>query len=82
MFVVKRDGRKEAVAFDKITARINKLCYGLDAKYVEPVIIAQKASTACTVPKASHGACGLNCFQLCCAVVWSSHFFCVSRPID
>lgn len=44
MFVVKRDGRKEAVAFDKITARISKLCYGLDPKYVEPVIIAQKAS--------------------------------------
>lgn len=42
MFVVKRDGRKESVAFDKITARISKLCYGLDAKYVEPVIIAQK----------------------------------------
>jgi len=30
MFVVKRDGRKEAVRFDKITARIKKLCYGLD----------------------------------------------------
>lgn len=44
MFVVKRDGRKESVAFDKITARISKLCYGLDAKYVEPVAIAQKAS--------------------------------------
>eukprot|EP00904_Undaria_pinnatifida_P002140 jgi/Undpi1/11927/HiC_scaffold_4.g01626.m1 len=42
MFVMKRDGRKEAVAFDKITARISNLCYGLDPKYVEPVIIAQK----------------------------------------
>lgn len=30
MFVVKRDGRKEAVKFDKITARVKKLCYGLD----------------------------------------------------
>lgn len=30
MYVVKRDGRKEAVKFDKITARIRKLCYGLD----------------------------------------------------
>ena len=44
MFVMKRDGRKEAVAFDKITARISNLCYGLDPKYVEPVIIAQKVS--------------------------------------
>ena len=30
MYVVKRDGRKEAVKFDKITARIVKMCYGLD----------------------------------------------------
>lgn len=44
MFVVKRDGRKEAVAFDKITSRISKLCYGLDPAFVEPVVIAQKAS--------------------------------------
>ncbi|MGB1735879.1 MAG: ATP cone domain-containing protein, partial [Schleiferiaceae bacterium] len=29
MRVLKRDGRKEAVKFDKITARIEKLCYGL-----------------------------------------------------
>ena len=31
MFVTKRDGRKENVVFDKITARIQKLCYGLDS---------------------------------------------------
>ena len=30
MYVVKRDGRKESVKFDKITARIKKLCYGLN----------------------------------------------------
>lgn len=30
MFVLKRDGRKEAVKFDKITSRIQKMCYGLD----------------------------------------------------
>jgi ribonucleoside-diphosphate reductase alpha chain len=30
MYVVKRDGRREAVKFDKITARVKKLCYGLD----------------------------------------------------
>lgn len=41
MYVVKRDGRREEVHFDKITARIKKLCYGLDP-LVEPVIIAQK----------------------------------------
>ena len=30
MYVLKRDGRKESVKFDKITARIVKMCYGLD----------------------------------------------------
>ncbi|CDS13792.1 Putative Ribonucleoside-diphosphate reductase [Lichtheimia ramosa] len=42
MFVYKRDGRKERVAFDKITARINKLCYGLDQTHIDPVTITQK----------------------------------------
>ena len=28
MYVVKRDGRKEPIMFDKITARVRKLCYG------------------------------------------------------
>jgi len=42
MYVVKRDGRRESVRFDKITARVEKLCYGLDLKYVEPVEIAKK----------------------------------------
>ena len=31
------DGRKECVMFDKITSRISKLCYGLNADFVEPV---------------------------------------------
>ncbi|CAM9747166.1 unnamed protein product [Choristocarpus tenellus] len=42
MFVVKRDGRREDVKFDKITSRIKKLCYGLDDRFVDPVIISQK----------------------------------------
>lgn len=42
MFVIKRDGRKEAVKFDKITARIQKLCYGLDPKHVNPVNVAMR----------------------------------------
>jgi ribonucleoside-diphosphate reductase alpha chain len=40
MYVIKRDGRRESVKFDKITARIEKLCYGLDATYVQPVEVA------------------------------------------
>ncbi len=42
MLVIKRDGRKESVKFDKITARIEKLCYGLNDKYVDPVMVARK----------------------------------------
>jgi ribonucleoside-diphosphate reductase alpha subunit len=42
MLVLKRDGHRESVKFDKITARIEKLCYGLDLKYVSPVEIAMK----------------------------------------
>ena len=42
MLVIKRDGRRESVKFDKITARIEKLGYGLDTKYVEPIEVAKK----------------------------------------
>ncbi|MBX7124529.1 MAG: ribonucleoside-diphosphate reductase subunit alpha [Cyclobacteriaceae bacterium] len=42
MLVVKRDGHRESVKFDKITARIEKLCYGLDPKHVNPVEVAMK----------------------------------------
>ena len=41
MFVIKRDGRKEVVKFDKITARIKKLCYGLNPA-VDPARIAMR----------------------------------------
>ena len=41
MYVVKRDSRKEPVKFDKITARIVKMCYGLDP-LVSPEAVAMK----------------------------------------
>jgi ribonucleoside-diphosphate reductase alpha chain len=41
MYVIKRDGRQEAVKFDKITSRIVKMCYGLDP-LVSPEMIAMK----------------------------------------
>lgn len=41
MFVTKRDGRKESVKFDKIQARIKKLCYSLDAA-VDPIQISMR----------------------------------------
>ena len=45
MFVVKRDGVKEPVSFDKITKRITTLCKGL-ASQVDPVVITQKVNEA------------------------------------
>ena len=42
MLVIKRDQRKESVKFDKITARIEKLSYGLNTKYVKTIEIAKK----------------------------------------
>ncbi len=42
MLVIKRDGRRESVKFDKITARIEKLCYGLNMSYVSPIEVAKK----------------------------------------
>ncbi|KAF9066495.1 ribonucleotide reductase [Rhodocollybia butyracea] len=34
--------RKERIQFDKITSRIDKLCYGLDMNYVNPIEVTQK----------------------------------------
>ena len=42
MQVIKRSGKTEDVSFDKITARIKKLCYGLDENYVNHIEIAKK----------------------------------------
>jgi len=41
MYVVKRDGHKEPVMFDKITDRIKKLCYGLN-DLVDSVKVAMR----------------------------------------
>ena len=41
MYVLKRDGRKELIMFDKITARVRKLCYGLNG-LVDPLKVAMR----------------------------------------
>ncbi|UOK42915.1 MULTISPECIES: ribonucleoside-diphosphate reductase subunit alpha [Flavobacterium] len=41
MYVVKRDGRRELVMFDKITDRVRILCYGLN-DLVDPVKVAMR----------------------------------------
>uniref|UniRef100_A0A673C1K3 Ribonucleoside-diphosphate reductase n=1 Tax=Sphaeramia orbicularis TaxID=375764 RepID=A0A673C1K3_9TELE len=42
MHVIKRDGHQEKVSFDKITSRIQKLCYGLNSDFVDPAQITMK----------------------------------------
>ncbi len=42
MLVLKRDGRRESVKFDKITTRIQNLCDGLNPKYIDAVSVAKK----------------------------------------
>ena len=42
MYVTNRKGKKVPVEFDKITQRIEGLCFGLNRDYVDPVLIAQK----------------------------------------
>jgi len=41
MYVVKRDGKKQPVMFDKITARVRKLCYGLN-ELVDPIKVSMR----------------------------------------
>jgi ribonucleoside-diphosphate reductase alpha chain len=42
MQVTKRNGQREPVKFDKVTARIEKLCYGLNPDYVSAIEVAKK----------------------------------------
>jgi len=42
MFVIKRNGEKEKVMFDKITLRISKLINENEEEYVDPTMIAMK----------------------------------------
>jgi len=42
MFVVKRNGEKHDMHFEKITNRIKKLLYGLDTKHCDAAKVAQK----------------------------------------
>ena len=42
MYVIKRDGREEKLQFDKITARIENLCDGLDTNFVNAAGITMK----------------------------------------
>ena len=41
MYVINRHGRKEPIMFDKITARVRKLCYGLN-NLVDPIKVTMR----------------------------------------
>jgi ribonucleoside-diphosphate reductase alpha subunit len=42
MYVIKRNGKREDVHFDKVTKRIEPLCKGLDRNHVDPKRVAQR----------------------------------------
>jgi hypothetical protein len=65
MYVVKRDGRKESVKFDKVTARIQKLAYGL-SEHVETFSVAQKVIEGIylTMPCSLHGLLSATCIRI------------------
>jgi len=42
MYVFKRSGNREEVHFDKITSRINQMCFGLNPQYIESHKVAVK----------------------------------------
>ena len=55
MEVIKRNGNKESMSFDKITARIRNLCFNNDLTIINPPLIAQKTSGCfCGVVKYSN----------------------------
>jgi len=45
--VVKRDGRQQELKVANVTKRVDALCKGLDAKYIDPSSIAQKIVEGC-----------------------------------
>jgi ribonucleoside-diphosphate reductase alpha chain len=42
MYVITRRGEKEPIKFDKITERIEQLCFDLDRSFIDPMKIAKK----------------------------------------
>jgi ribonucleoside-diphosphate reductase subunit M1 len=40
--IIKKDGRRQTLHFEKILNRISKLVYGLNCAFIQPVLVAQK----------------------------------------
>ena len=61
------DGRKERVQFDKITARVSRLCYGLDPEHVDAAAITMKV-----ISGVYHGVTTIQLDDLVSRPAWSS----------
>ena len=61
------DGRKERVQFDKITARVSRLCYGLDPEHVDAAAITMKV-----ISGVYHGVTTIQLDDLVCGrmIIW------------
>lgn len=59
------DGRKERVQFDKITARVSRLCYGLDAEHVDAAAITQKVISGVYQGVTTVELDNLVCYNIC-----------------
>ena len=42
MYVVKRNGKREVVSFDKVLARVKKLCYELNPDFIDSTLVSMK----------------------------------------
>jgi hypothetical protein len=55
--VLKRDGRKEAVSFDKITSRIKRLSWGLPNEFCDPVRASRRLANMQPRPQRLRADC-------------------------
>jgi ATP cone domain len=74
MHVIKRDGRREDVSFDKVTSRIKKLCYGL-TEVVDPTMLSQKVVQGIFAGK----RCAARLFLLCALALQCCSSSCTRR---
>lgn len=70
MYVVKRDRRQETVHFDKITARLKKLSYGLSAQHYDPVLESTKASPLARSDRQPPWLCFCEILLFSCILMW------------
>lgn len=64
------DGRKERVQFDKITARVSRLCYGLDPEHVDAAAITQRV-----ISGVYQGVTTVELDNLVCLFLFPSHIY-------